>query len=459
MARLLGLIALLLLLAAPRAEAQTFYQTPSNAYAGCMAAGAAAQSALSNPSQAASNYRCTIEAGSTPQAGGYYCEVYYDSLGGGGTYAGWNGCHNGGQDAYHRWTEACPDGAMPGPTGCPQPESVCEAAGAGEYPTWITFSGWPPPTIGCSPFSQGGEEDNCNTLVDPLSVPIANADGTFSMYAQITYTGSPCSPEEEEEDPINEEPQEDAGDGWKCNPANGLCTDPNGNGKLCTFNPDGSRSACVDYKPGDGTGPQPETPETPDDPRENRSAGGGASCDAPPQCSGDSIDCAQLWQQWKTRCAVEQGTKAAITGGACVNGVPTTLNCTAMSAAECFQAQKLAETACFLSVSGSPDGTELPRGDGSELDQSLGGEPAQGGDAWAGGEVGGGPWGEGGAGELDDSGWLGGGRTCPTLPPVSVFGRTIAFDISPFCDFLAIGAALVLVMAGIASIRIIAGGV
>lgn len=36
------------------------------------------------------------------------------------------------------------------------------------------------------------------------------------------------------------------------------------------------------------------------------SASGGASCDAPPVCTGDEIGCATLVQQWQTRCAVAE---------------------------------------------------------------------------------------------------------------------------------------------------------
>lgn len=41
------------------------------------------------------------------------------------------------------------------------------------------------------------------------------------------------------------------------------------------------------------------------------SASGGASCEAPPECSGDAIQCAQLLQQWRTRC-VDQPTEQSV---------------------------------------------------------------------------------------------------------------------------------------------------
>ncbi|MEM1188117.1 MAG: virulence factor TspB C-terminal domain-related protein [Pseudomonadota bacterium] len=42
------------------------------------------------------------------------------------------------------------------------------------------------------------------------------------------------------------------------------------------------------------------------DPRELGSASGGGTCAQRPQCSGDPIACAILWQSWSTRCAIEE---------------------------------------------------------------------------------------------------------------------------------------------------------
>lgn len=40
---------------------------------------------------------------------------------------------------------------------------------------------------------------------------------------------------------------------------------------------------------------------------EDGSAGGGATCDAPPQCSGDPVNCAVLDQSWRVRCGTTKG--------------------------------------------------------------------------------------------------------------------------------------------------------
>lgn len=47
-------------------------------------------------------------------------------------------------------------------------------------------------------------------------------------------------------------------------------------------------------------------------------AGGGGDCRAPPTCSGDGIQCNQLYQLWRTRCAVEgQGGEVSGSPGNC----------------------------------------------------------------------------------------------------------------------------------------------
>ncbi|NJC46977.1 UNVERIFIED_ORG: hypothetical protein GGR78_000198 [Xanthomonas campestris] len=50
----------------------------------------------------------------------------------------------------------------------------------------------------------------------------------------------------------------------------------------------------------------------------DNTASGGGTCDAPPSCSGDGIACNALYQQWRTRCAVEgQGGKVTGNPGDC----------------------------------------------------------------------------------------------------------------------------------------------
>jgi hypothetical protein len=68
-------------------------------------------------------------------------------------------------------------------------------------------------------------------------------------------------------------------------------------------------------------------------------------------------------------------------------------------------------------------------------------------------------YGGGGAGGgLDQSG-MGWGNSCPTLPSVEVFGQTVTFDTSTFCDWMNLVGALVLLFAALGSLRILGGAV
>lgn len=296
--------------------------------------------------------------------------------------------------------------------------SKCELATGATFQEWHQSSSWPPTGIGCRDYM--GE--SCNTVLDVISEPLRSADGGYNYRVNVTMTGGPCSGTPESE-PISEE---DIGDGWKCDKETGLCTDPDGNGKLCTFNPDGSRSACVNYKPGDGTDPAPTDPEKPNDPRDEGSVSGGGSCSSAPGCSGDRIACATLWQQWKTRCAVE-AMSGAVVGG-------------------------------LEDVKGAVEGVGSGSGGGGIGDGNCGA-----GDADCNGvaDVLESPYDEGQAGELGDavvtddgqtafdsidgSGFLGGG-SCPGIPVHTYMGRTFNFN-STICELGDAFAALVLVIA------------
>jgi hypothetical protein len=155
-------------------------------------------------------------------------------------------------------------------------------------------------------------------------------------------------------------------------------------------------------------------------------ASGGGDCNNPPACDGDGIQCNQLFQQWKTRCAVEKA-------GAIVTGTPeiceSGYTCTGDSA-QCAQVALLRKTACTNVVVGNEAAQELLNGlkngpgDNPNLDPMS---------VWASddGDI-----------DPDDSGF-GLSRACP--PGVTVYGKTI----SPNCDMVAIIAAIVL-LAGMA---------
>lgn len=434
--RLIALAALLLAFLPQSAAAQVVTRT--QAYANCEASRAFAD-AVPGYTPDLIVYPCTETVTGSNQ--GYFkCEYNWPALG-----SARYGCSNWEPQAktFHYYNA---------------PGAICEA---GQTVTgWGSSWEWPPSGTRCN-------SSNCAVTETISSAPVPQTvyrDGVpttlYNYFGTATTTGATCGegPEGPGETPPGDDEGQPDGDGWKCNPESGLCTDPDGNGKLCSFNPDGTRSACVDYKPGDGTDPAPEDEEQPNDPRDNPTASGGATCTQAPACtSKNPIECAMLWQQWKTRCALEK--EGTVSNASCVNGVPTTLNCANVDAAECFRIQKQHETACFLSVSGtSDDGQLIEPGD-------MGNASDFGDSAYASGagtaEGSAGAWrpspGSGDGPEFDDSGWLS-GRTCPVLPVVatSIMGNPISLDFnSPdLCWWLSLGSQLVLVFAALASIRI-----
>lgn len=156
-----------------------------------------------------------------------------------------------------------------------------------------------------------------------------------------------------------------------------------------------------DGNPGDGS----DNPGKGEDDGDGGSAGGGATCDAPPTCSGDPIACATLDQTWRNRCASTKGDK---------NG------------------------------NGRPDWTELGEGEGSE-----GPTPGNGQDEKAK------TWGlESLLDKVDDSGFIGG--ACPALPTIDV-PMVGSFDpnFSWWCDVLEVIGNLFVFIASCIAVRIL----
>jgi hypothetical protein len=168
-------------------------------------------------------------------------------------------------------------------------------------------------------------------------------------------------------------------------------------------------------------------------------AAGGTSCEDPPIVSGDEPLRMVATQAWATRCAVEAGNTAKVTGdvGDCAS--PYTVE---GDNANAEQLRALRAQIC-------PNEGE---GD-SIVDQSgIAGD----GDATSLGFIKEGA--EFGTDGLNIAGF-GYSRACPAMPSVSVFGQTIQFDNSVMCNWLQLAGALVLVLAALASIRILSGGV
>lgn len=262
---------------------------------------------------------------------------------------------------------------------------------------------------------------------NPIEVVQGRVQGQPANFYRFAreYSGETCDgtepPSDTELIPTDEGPE--------CNASLGVCVTPDGRTDYCTFNPDGTPSSCVPAEDFDNDGILDEDDPDPSDPQDSNDSGegdekdnvasGGASCRTAPSCTGDGIACAQLYQQWKTRCAIE---------------------------------------ALEIAVN-----VDIPPGEYQEIQAGDLGDPNDFGDAgitaadaWrpegSNGGTGNGP-------PLDTSGWLS-SRSCPVIPAVttSIMGNSVTLDFNhpDLCWWLSIGAQLVLVFAALASIRIYA---
>lgn len=162
----------------------------------------------------------------------------------------------------------------------------------------------------------------------------------------------------------------------------------------------------------DGTGGEGEDGE-------EGSFTGGDDCSAPPVCAGDPILCAIAKGQWETRCA----------GGVDGDGG------TGLIGDAIGEAEGVLGDAAGDEEEGEPDETEM-------LEHA---DP----DSWRTIEI------------IDDEGLdatgLGFDRSCPQLPPVSIAGANLQFDLGPICNFLSSLSGLVLALSYFIAARIIAG--
>lgn len=254
----------------------------------------------------------------------------------------------------------------------------------------------------------------------------------------ITPTSSPC---DFSDPPPNVDEAKEADDGWKCHDGTGHCTDPDGNPHYCTLNPDGSRASCVPArKDDDGVHRDPTTepqyPEGAEGEGDTNTPGagkvsGGLDCQAGPSCEGDIIQCAQLYQTWKTRCAVEaQGYASTLTGGG----------------DQCQQA--------YQAKGGDPLLLALL----NEQWRQRCSSPGDGGSADPGAPHDGQPFGVGvgnipiNSSGFDASGWIGG--QC-VQPPASMGRFPFMQDVGTYwCDLVAVLRAILLAFAAWVSVRV-----
>ncbi|MTI72835.1 MAG: hypothetical protein FH747_04130 [Stenotrophomonas sp.] len=147
---------------------------------------------------------------------------------------------------------------------------------------------------------------------------------------------------------------------------------------------------------------------------------GGANCDSPPECEGNSVDCFVGHQLWQFRC---EGKVDVESDG---------------TSRDLFDAHSASDG----DGTDEPDAAHMP-GNGDTADMGIWEERTVGGaDDLA---------------KLNASGFLGGSGSCPQLPSVSVGGRgSLSFNLNPICDLLRNVGIMVMALAYWLAYRIIA---
>lgn len=126
---------------------------------------------------------------------------------------------------------------------------------------------------------------------------------TYLSVAGWTPSGATCSTDTEQTTPppdSDDDGVSDANDDFPTNPNETNDNDGDGTGDNADVDDDDATN-----DDDDGTGNETDN-----------AASGGGDCVAAPQCTGDGIQCNQLYQQWKMRCNLE-GNKIS-EGGSCV---------------------------------------------------------------------------------------------------------------------------------------------
>lgn len=405
--RLMLLGALSLLWLSPAQAASGTFATRQLASAACQSDMSAANAAWAGPDypykQADVADRACVHVVTSAESGtGYYLCGFNVRFGPYSAYM--NGCHLGsGQQmsSYSYLSDVSCDSLNDNPETAPG-SRLCVAEA-------------------CVSSCKGGCE--LDIVGDPLETVPGRVQGQPVVYYRFdqSYTGDTCTEGAPPDDDFSEQDE-----GKQCVPSLGVCVTADGENEYCTFNPDGTPSACVPAVDYDNDGTPDEEDTQPGDPENgaddgegdegDNAASGGGTCGAAPSCSGDGIACAILYQTWATRCAV---VNLDLDGD---GGSP-----------------------------GGEDGGVDTTGMGDANDFGDSGVTAA--NAWRPG-VGeeGGP---SGVSDFDTTGWLGGSRSCPVFPVVDVLGVSIDFNFEDLCWFMGIGAQLVLVFAALSSIKIV----
>lgn len=232
----------------------------------------------------------------------------------------------------------------------------------------------------------------------------------------------------------------------QCLPGDGQCAAGEAKGK------DGT---CKKDKNGDG---KPDEEEGDEDPNKD-SASGGDSCDAPPSCSGNAIQCMQVKVQWRIDCNTRKNRN--ISGGTC-SAVPicTGDKCDAMEYASLLQQwksacalEKLANKSDGGSGNNSSDsnGNGVPdvlEGTGTVTDPGDGTSDVQGAKRF----------GLGVSTSLLDRENIFGAGSCPQPPSFQFMGATISGDEFPYwCKAMTILRSLILLFGAFTALKILMG--
>ena len=399
------------------------YETRSEARAGCIAAANAA--AAADQSRAPTGeVECRAEE--NPDGSGRFRCLYEVQWWPDSGVKEMIGCHNSGQDEFHDWRVASPQ--------C----SVLDPPLSGGYMVLTGPDAWEQ-GLTCKNGCKYVDNDDIAThwIIDGKTY--VSVDGWIA-------TGEPCTAGEPEPEFEDTKPSDRDGDGvsdenddFPTDPTEQEDSDGDGVGDNRDPTPNGDpppeQKPCDpnvadcdgDGNAGEGDGSGPGAGEG--------MAGGGGTCDAPPVCSGDPILCNVLYQQWQTRCAVAGLDKVSTSGAINDCSRPFVVS---GNGANAQKLRALRKVACPHEGERGPDPSDYLGEDDSSLKDGLFDE------------------GDGTPGEdgLDDSG-MGWSRSCPQMPSVSVFGYSLMFDTSVFCDWMKLGGAFVLIIAGIVCLRII----
>ena len=207
----------------------------------------------------------------------------------------------------------------------------------------------------------------------------------------------------------------------------------------------------ADFAPNDPTNGDDKSAPGEDNGERDNIATGGGDCTAPPQCSGDGIQCAQLYQLWRLNCksASVTGDPTACSGSYSCSG----------DSLQCAQVALLRKNACQGVTAGDGSFGTADKANLQGIADGLRGEGTP--DTGPGDEEPGDAFMDSpDPGEepdsFDQSGY-GFTRSCPSIPAINVFGTAIEFDIEPLCDWATLGGYIVVALAGLACVRIISG--